>query len=449
MKAHTNTSLKAILLAASFLLLQACGTVKYTEDDGSPVDEALLSNIRLYGQGERTLRPAIARSSKLKDKDCSKQWELPFGVATSYELEKQDRIAWVRGLQVDERLSVVSATPDSGLFVGDKLVELDGYSKENTQKMLERLADLRESGDPFEVVTARGKKVLITPFEVCRGYAKLAPVTSPYTQEYHWLASVHPLEIFNPALTEDEALWMVLWTQGLSEEGGAKMKTFHYSKKTILTLIDIATLAMGVNGIVQAGQAAANQAIVSASNAATKAASEEIAKQAAEAIAKKAAEAAAKEYLQRAGEEIGRSIVKQTSMIAAESFASRMGMSLSMLSRVAATNFDDADTWAFERMIALGADPYAGASLHRKLLDQNLTRNAFIFDEERLTHLQEFTRPMRREADFMAAVRGEAQAATLITEMPGAERDETPKIEDDFAVAKNMTDIEMPGASDQ
>lgn len=71
---------------------------------------------------------------------------------------------------------------------------------------------------------------------------------------------------------------MVLWTQGLSETGGARMKTFHYSKKLLLTAIDLATLATGINGAAQAAKMAATQGSKSASEVLTKAASEELAR---------------------------------------------------------------------------------------------------------------------------------------------------------------------------
>ena len=53
----------------------------------------------------------------------------------------------------------------------------------------------REEGKPFELELATGKRVTVTPFEVCRGYARLAPPTTPKMQDYHWLMSLHPLEL--------------------------------------------------------------------------------------------------------------------------------------------------------------------------------------------------------------------------------------------------------------
>lgn len=88
--------------------------------------------------------------------------------------------------------------------------------------MLNELAERRDAGKPFDLLLASGKTVLVTPLKVCRGYARLAPVSSPQAQDYHWLLSVHPLEVARVDLTEDEALWAVLWMQGVSEEGATR-----------------------------------------------------------------------------------------------------------------------------------------------------------------------------------------------------------------------------------
>lgn len=424
---HRLLLLCRLCCACAALLLAACGSVKYTVDDGRPVDATLLANIRQLGEGERVLRPAIWRTRQLADQECSRQWELPFSVASSYDLKEDERVAWVRALQVDERLTVVSAIPESGLENGDKLVALDGYERQDSAKMLEKLQDLRDAGRPFPVRTARGRTLTVTPFSICRGYARLAPVNDPRLQDYHWLASVHPLDIFTPRLTPDEALWIVLWTQGLSEEGGARMKTFHYSKKFVLTLIDIATFAVGLNGAAQAAKVAADQAMTSAANAATRAASEQAARQLLENAAKNAAESAAKEYAQRVGEEVGKNVGKQVGSAVTESFVARAGFSVSSLSWVASTVFDQADAWAFERMRRLDANPVAGATLHRKLVERGLLNNAFALDDERMGSLAIAARQSQHEAMLLAAIRGASleSFALQLVDMPSASHPES------------------------
>ena len=413
-KLHNGLGVLAIIA------LTACSTPRYTIDDGRPVDEALLKNIRLLGQGERLLRPAIVRSAQLNDPDCATQWELPFSVASSYEWKEDERVAWMRGLQVDERLSIISTSPGLDLDIGEKLVELDGYSRENSTKMLTKLANLRDGGDPFEIKTSTGKILTITPLKVCRGYTRLATPDIPYHQDFHWLINTHPLSVFDPLITPDEALWMVLWGQGLSEEGGGRMKTFHYSKKFILTLVDIASMAVGLNAAGQAAKVAANQV---AQAAAQKAATEAAARQILEQAGRDAAQAVVKEYAQKFGEEIAKSAGKEVVMSVGQSFAARVGlMGVSGVSLVASTAFDEADAWAFERQVKLGADPLAGATLHRKLIDHGLVNNAFALDDERIGNLALTAKPRQLETPLISALRGapiEGMSLQL-TDLPSA-----------------------------
>jgi len=114
------------LLASA--VLAGCAAPRYTTDDGRKVNEELLAQIRHYGAGERAIRPAIVRSSALADPDCDKQWELPFSVATSESWASDDRVAWVRALGVDERLTVVAAAATSPLQAGERIVEIDGHT---------------------------------------------------------------------------------------------------------------------------------------------------------------------------------------------------------------------------------------------------------------------------------------------------------------------------------
>lgn len=415
----------ALVILMSALLLGGCSTIKYTVDDGRKVNETLLSNLRLLGHGERSLRPAIVRSAGLKDPDCSHQWELPFSVATSYEWPEDDRVAWVRALQVDERLTVVAAAPDIGLQLGDKIVDIKGFKKNDANKMLAELAELRDDGEPFPVKTAAGKTITVKPLQVCRGYARLAPPVTPDYQDFHWLMSIHPLEIFGPQITPDEALWMVLWTQGLSEEGGARMKTYHYTKEVVSTLFEIASLATGLNAAAQAAKVAVNQAAQAAAAAAAKSAGEAVAKQALQEAARKIAEQAAQDYAQKVGEEIVKSVGRQAGNVLRDTFMARVGMSVSSLSWVATTAFDNADRWAYDRIGKLGGDPLAGATLHQKLLDKMLVRNAFVLDEERLQHIAGLARQTQREDMLAAVLRGASLEvfALKLSDLPSASED--------------------------
>ena len=377
-------------------LLTACAGPKFTVDDGRPVNEELLGHIRTYGAGEKALRPAIARTAALKDPDCDTQWELPFSVATSYDWSADDRVAWVRGLGVDERMTVVGAAPDSPFQLRDKIQAIAGYSRENTEKMLLELAERRDAGRPFEIKLSSGKTESVVPFEVCRGYTRLAPPNSPKTQDYHWLLSAHPLEVAQASLSDDEALWTVLWTQGVSEEGGARMKTYHYGTKIAGTLYNLFTIASGIKGAALAADAAIQAAQSAAATVATDILKKQLIDQATAAAAS------------RMRDELGGAVQKLTQqqvMGAMQQAAANRG-ALSGVAWVAATVFDKADAWAYARLEKLNANPLAAFSLHQKLIEQGLTANSMVLDPERMKALNKIAEERGRGDDVVAILQG-------------------------------------------
>ena len=135
-----------LVAAAAAALLAGCAGPKYTVDDGRPVNPQLLDNLRVYGQGEQMLRPAIRRTAALNDPDCDRQWELPFTLASSKGWEENDRVAWVRALGVDERLTVIATSADSPLKKGARVTDIDGYTSSDPADLLEQLARLRDRG---------------------------------------------------------------------------------------------------------------------------------------------------------------------------------------------------------------------------------------------------------------------------------------------------------------
>jgi len=377
-------------------LLTACAAPKFTVDDGRAVDETLLGHIRSYGTGEQALRPAIVRTAALKDPACDTQFELPFSVASSDEWSENDRVAWVRGLGVDERLTVVATSPGSGLKLQDKVVEIDGYHSSSAEEMLLKLAARRDAGAAFEVKLANGKKVAIQPFKVCRGYPRLAPPNSPATQDYHWLLSVHPLEIPLANLDDDEALWMVLWTQGVSEEGGARMKTYHYGTKIAGSLYTLFTVASGLKGAAMAADAA----IAVAQQTAATVASDVLKRQLIDQATAFAAARVRNEVLGAA-----RKLTQQQVMGAMQVAAVNRG-ALSGVAWVASTVFEEADAWAYTRMEQLNANPLAGFNLHQKLIERGLASNSMVFDTERLTALNKLAEGKGRGEDVVAILQG-------------------------------------------
>ena len=410
-----------LILAALFI--NGCASSNYTVDDGSPVDEKLLAGIRTFGKGHQLLRPHIIKSADLKDKDCDKQYELPFVAVSSYDLPKEKKIAWVRGLGVDERLTVIAATPESGLMPGEHIEKIDGYSKEDTAKMLARLYDLRDDGDPFDMQMASGRTVKINPVEVCRGHVDIAAPDYDGPQSYHWLRSEHPLQVFTQDMTPDEAMWIVLWTQGLSEEAGARMKTYHYGMKVVKTGITVASLASGIGAVANAAQTAATQTAASAAAA-------QAGKTAAQAATQAAAEAAAKAALEQAKQKlidrIQTAAISQAQDVAVTSIAAAtiFKESLSGVSWVAGTGFYMADKWAIDRMEKLGYDPIAGFTLHFKLASNSLAQNALVYDEERLGLMKDHAKKMGFEERALFALTGPTGMITtadvVVTTLPAA-----------------------------
>lgn len=378
------------------LLLGACAGPKYTVDDGRKVDEVLLANIRTYGSGERALRPAIARSAGLKDPECDKQWELPFSVASAYDLPQTDKVAWVRGLGVDERLTVVGVAPNSPLQLRDKIVGVGSSVTEDSERMLLELAEFRDSGRSFQVILSSGKGVRVVPFQVCRGYTRLAPASLPKTQDYHWLMSMHPLEVAQADLSDDEALWTVLWSQGVSEEGGARMKTFHYGTKIAGTLYNLFTIASGLQGAALAADAAIRTAQSAAASAATEVLKQQLIDQA-------SAYAAAR--LREEVTNVAKSLTQAQVVGAMQQAAANRG-SLSGVAWIAATIFDQADAWAYKRMEKLNANPLAGFQLHQKLIEKGLASNSMVLDQERLAALSKIAEAQGRGDEVVAILGG-------------------------------------------
>ena len=377
-------------------LLAACAAPKYTVDDGRKVNEELLGHIRSYGAGEKALRPAIARTAALKDPDCDTQWELPFSVTTSYDMAQDDRVAWVRGLGVDERLTVIATAPGSPLQLNDKIQEINGYSRDNSVKMALTLAERRDAGRPFDIKVATGNTLRVTPFEVCRGYTRLAPPHTPQAQDYHWQGSMHPVEVAQVNLSEDEALWAVLWTQGVSEEGGARMKTYHYGSQIVSNLYSLFSIASGIQGAALAADAAISAARTAAASVASEIIKSQLIEQ-----AKSAAAARMRTELTGAVQKL-----TQQQVVGAMQRAAVNRASLSGVAWVAATVFDRADTWAYTRLEKLNANPLASFSLHQKLIEQGLTSNALVLDPERMKTLNQFAETRGRGDDVVAILQG-------------------------------------------
>lgn len=345
------------------------------------------------------MRPAIVRSALLKDPACDRQWELPFAVATSYDLKADDRVAWARALGVDERLTVIATSGQSTLQLQDKIVALGNYKASNSVSMLAELARLTDAGAPFQLSAATGKTFTTTPLQVCRGYTCLAPPNNPLAQDYHWFLTLHPLQIAQQPLTEEEALWAVLWTQGISEEGGARMKTYDYGIQIVSTVYNLVTLVTLVTGV-QAASVAINVAAKAAQSLASQVATDMLKKQL---LAQATAAASAK--LRESVSDGAQKIAQQQAINAMQQAATNRGL-LTGVARAAATVFDRADAWAYSRMQRLDANPLAGFSLHQKLVEQRLTDNALVLDPGRMAALCKLAEKNGRTEEVIAILGG-------------------------------------------
>ncbi|WP_211464621.1 hypothetical protein [Collimonas silvisoli] len=357
MKSITKAACAAIFLA----VLTGCASPKLTVDDGRKLDEKLLVEMKIYGSGATAIRPAIVKTAALHDKNCSIQFELPFEVLTSYGLKDDVKVAWVRTLGVHENLSVIATDGSVNLSVGDVVTEVDSYKNSDTPKMLDKLMELRDSGRPFKLTLASGKELTITPVTVCRGHVLVAPPFAAATQTYHWTAVVHPQEVFRQPLTPDEAAWVVLWTQGLSEEGGARMKTYSYFVGTVKWVGIVASVATGGAALAAGGATAAASAGQFAGGL----------------MAGKAADVVT-----------GAAVNKG---------------SLSGINGVAGGVFDKADKWAFEHIKKLGMNPRAGLTLHEKMVQAGTVGNAFALDEARLAKMKALIAQLPQEPRVIQA----------------------------------------------
>lgn len=345
---------RCALPLALAMTLTGCGSAKLLVDDGRALDGKMLAEVRTYGVATASLRPAVVRSGALADPGCDTQYELPFEATSSYFFKDENlKMAFVRQLGVNELLTVLAPDPSAGLAVGATIGEVRGYKSDNTAKLITELMAARDDGKPFKLRLTSGREVSVTPFKVCRGRALPASPAKSAQQSYHWTLAVHPLEVFRQPLTPDETAWVVLWTQGLSEEGGARMKTYSYVIGGVTTVAYIGLSVATVGAAAAAGGAAA------------------------------AAGATIGTVMgQVAGTIAVSAVVKGVTLAAANK------ANLSGVNRIAAGVFDKADAWTFESMKKLGLDPRAGLSLSEKLALQGSGNNAFVLDEERLASMR-------------------------------------------------------------
>lgn len=89
--------------------------------------------------------------------------------------------------------------------------------------------------------------------------------------------------------------------------------------------------------------------------------------------------------------------------------SSKNRASLEGVAWVAGTAFEKADTWSFERMLELGADPLAAITLHQKLVNAGSAANAFVLDAERVSLLQSTAKSAQLDTRMASILSGHEQ----------------------------------------
>ena len=141
----------------------AAGRLCFTQihaDDGRPVNPELLANIQAYGRGEQALRPAIARSGPAQRCRLQPPVELPIFCRghQCQQWAETDRVAWVRALKVDERLTVIaSLAPRSNRATS----WWRSTAPPATKPKNAGLADMRDRGRPFPVTPPQARPSLV------------------------------------------------------------------------------------------------------------------------------------------------------------------------------------------------------------------------------------------------------------------------------------------------
>lgn len=335
--------------------------------------------VKSWVSGHQGLLIARKESSKVLDDSCTKQWNLPVVVAASKlpgRNETKEGI-WKTVADVEnDNLTVIAALPETGLKAGDKLVkpENDDSAAAGYRRLRMKWGFMKDDdGTPFEVVTDKGVKSRIEPYQTCKG--RSLPELLDNKLNTTQMAServFEPVETFVVDMTPEEYEWMTLWTEGFSAEATSRLELFKLGKLAVGLAMSntVSSAASGtINSATSAVKNVAQDAAKEAASSASKAAAQEIARQ---------AMAQAKGMIQDA---VTKVVATRVAGIVAKK---AVGYAYDpMWNAVAETAFDDADAWAFKKMKALGMDPKAALTLSAKLSEAGV-KTHFVMDENRL-----------------------------------------------------------------
>jgi hypothetical protein len=377
--------MKKTLMATMMALVMGSAHAGWFSSDDAMSDQDKAdyrTTVKTWFSGEQTLMPARKLASKVIDDSCSKQWNLPVKVASSGIPRRSDdkKSVWENDFGVSKpgskSLTVIAALPETGLVPGDVIIknEGDAAAEEGYRRLgMSWIRDNDDKQEPFEVVTDKGKRAKIEPFQTCKGWSMVEILDNKLnTTQYASDWVIQPVETFAVDLSPAEAEWIVLWSEGFSAEATTRLQMFKLGKFAVGVAMSntVSSAASGtINSATSAVKNVAQDAAKEAASAASKAAAQEIARQ---------AMAQAKGMIQDA---VTKVVATRVAGIVAKK---AVGYAYDpMWNAVAETAFDDADAWAFKKMKALGMDPKAALTLSAKLSEAGV-KTHFVMDENRL-----------------------------------------------------------------
>lgn len=334
------------------LFVTLCVSLPLHAEDQDLSDLEHKTSIQL--KARRLLTQATWRTVGALDEQCSKDWNLPldWGVYTPPKTPAPEREAILEQRGFTNRVPVVTdAITETQLKARDQLAPVEG--NEVSEKAYRQISNSRfintgglhtpggismylpfwNTGMMNTVTTPFPLKILgtdkiveISPYETCSGHVTLSWANKPndaYPNAFGYSFVSHPYQVFDIDITADEVLWLVLWNQGYIANGNSKQMTVKWGK--ILT-----QLIPGPSVVTHA------DAIRSA--------------------------------ISNLGSTVSR--VSQNGQDSMEVSAAKAG-------------FQNADTWAFSKLVKLNADITAPLTLSRKLFAANIQDQTLIFDEAR------------------------------------------------------------------
>ncbi len=195
------------------------------------------------------LSESTYRSRPLLGTGCATDKYPALRVGSSVHMTHQvDRDLNARLFGLDEKVRVMWAAPDLGLAQGDVVVELNGET--DARRMMQAYVTASVANTRAVTLrTASGKRVEATPFDICKGITAAYNPTNPTLAHSHAI-HVHPLEVWDTALTPEERMWIVAWGQGLTATTGGSMRAAYVGTAlgTAILVVPLSAVTQNIAG---------------------------------------------------------------------------------------------------------------------------------------------------------------------------------------------------------